>query len=66
MISRTTLETMKVICNKKDECLNKGCFHYGQHAHRYDCTWERCSDGDKQRTDTECIQADPIRFELIS
>ena len=31
MISRTTLETMKVICNRKDECFNDDCIHKNPH-----------------------------------
>jgi len=67
MISRTTYETMKVICNRKDECFNKTCRHYRLHDRdeifEDSCQAVDCFDVEGY---VECIQADPIRFELIS
>ena len=65
MISRTTLETMKVICNKKDECMNDNCPHAIPHKLNKErfCENPHCMTIHKR---VECIQADPIKFELIS
>ena len=71
MISRTTLETMKVICNRKDECTHFTCPHYREHERSYGaneylmCCEDVCR-CDEVEGRVECIQADPIKFELIS
>ena len=66
MISRTTLETMKVICNRKDECKNVKCWHYVPHSlyvqEGIGCAGKECNWATGY---VECIQADPIRFELV-
>jgi len=58
---------MRVICNKKDECMNPGCQHFISHDRFYGCDEKTCNEvrGKGKFEPVECIQADPIRFELV-